>query len=161
MDWNLWDKANFYGRFDKILWDFDKNHFGAPQNSQKPLFKCKKLVINTTKWDLCLFLHKMCCILKMVSKFCEIWKISYGNWLPDGPNSVRFYLTVWDMACLANTSTEKVLMFCHFSVFVARSWKICVILQGEILGWKCKAGWLIIFITFSLKVTQLPELKFT
>ena len=43
-----------------------------PQNSQKPLFKCKKLVINTTKCDLCLFLHKMCCILKMVSKFCEI-----------------------------------------------------------------------------------------
>ena len=33
-------------------------------------FKCKKLVINTTKCDLCLFLHKMCC--KMVWKFCEI-----------------------------------------------------------------------------------------
>ena len=31
MDWNLWDKANFKGRFDKILWDFYKNHFGAPQ----------------------------------------------------------------------------------------------------------------------------------
>ena len=26
---------------------------------------------------------------KMVWKFCEIWN-SYGNWLPDGPNSVRF-----------------------------------------------------------------------
>ena len=31
------------------------------QSGQKPLFKFKKLVINTTKCDLCLFLHKMCC----------------------------------------------------------------------------------------------------
>ena len=29
----------------------------------------------------------------MVLKFYEIWK-SYGNWLSDGPNSVRFYLTL-------------------------------------------------------------------
>ena len=41
----------------KITWEFQKN-------SQKPVFKCKKLVINTTKCDLCLFLQKMCC--KMV-----------------------------------------------------------------------------------------------
>ena len=44
-----------------------------PTNSQKPFFKCKTLVINTTKGDLCLFLQKICC--KMVWKFCEIWKI--------------------------------------------------------------------------------------
>ena len=25
----------------------------------------------------------------------------YGNWLPEGPNSVRFYLTVCDMACMS------------------------------------------------------------
>ena len=55
-----------------------------------------KFVINT-KCDVCLVLHKMYC--KIVWKFCEIWK-SYGNWLSDGPNSVRFYLTVWDMACM-------------------------------------------------------------
>ena len=42
-----------------------------PQSSQRPLFICKKLMIKTTKCDLCLFLHKMCC--KMVWKFCEIW----------------------------------------------------------------------------------------
>ena len=35
----------------------------------------------------------------MVWKFCEIWK-SYGNWLSEGQNSVRFYLTVWGMACM-------------------------------------------------------------
>ena len=46
---------------------------------------------------LCLFLYKVCC--KLVWKFCEIW-ILYGNCLRDGPNSVRFYLTVWDMACM-------------------------------------------------------------
>ena len=28
------------------------------------------------------------------------FEISYGNGLPDGPNSVRFCLTVWDMACM-------------------------------------------------------------
>ena len=43
---------------------FTKITLELPQNSQKPLFKCKKLVINTTKCDLCVFLHKMCC--KMV-----------------------------------------------------------------------------------------------
>ena len=26
---------------------------------------------------------------------------SYGNWHSDGPNSVRFYLTVRDMACMS------------------------------------------------------------
>ena len=38
---------------------FTKITLELPQNSQKPLFKCKKLVINTTKCDLCLFLHKI------------------------------------------------------------------------------------------------------
>ena len=56
-----------------------------------------KFVINTTKSDVCLLLHKICC--NMVWKFCEIWK-SYWNWLPDGPSPVRFCLTVWDMACM-------------------------------------------------------------
>ena len=87
----------FKGDLIKFCEIFTKVTLELPQNSQKPVFKCKKLVINTTKCDLCLFLQKMCC--KMVWKFCEIWK-SYGNWLPDGPNSVRFYLTVWAMACM-------------------------------------------------------------
>ena len=43
---------------------FTESSLELPQNSQKPLFKCKKIVINTTVCDLCLFLHKMCC--KMV-----------------------------------------------------------------------------------------------
>ena len=61
-------------------------------------------MINTTKCDLCLFLHKMCC--KMVWKFCEIEK-SYWNWLADGPNSVRLYLTMWDIACMPITSRSQ------------------------------------------------------
>ena len=36
----------------------------------------------------------------MVWKFCEIWK-SYKNKLSEGPNSVRFYLKVWGMACIS------------------------------------------------------------
>ena len=35
----------------------------------------------------------------MVWKFCEIWK-SYRNGVSEGPNSVRFYLTVWGMTCM-------------------------------------------------------------
>ena len=27
VDRNLWDFANFLGRFDEILWDFYENHF--------------------------------------------------------------------------------------------------------------------------------------
>ena len=54
---------------------FTKVTLEHPQNSQKPSFKCKKLLINTIKCDLCLFLHKISC--KMFWKCCEIWK-SYG-----------------------------------------------------------------------------------
>ena len=50
--------------FNGDLIKFTKITLELPQNSQKPVFKCKKLVINTTKCDLCLFLKKMCC--KMV-----------------------------------------------------------------------------------------------
>ena len=55
----------FKGDFIKFCEIFTKFTLKLPQNSQfKPLFKHKKLVINTTKCDLCLFLHKVCC--KMV-----------------------------------------------------------------------------------------------
>ena len=40
---------------------FTKITLELPKNSHEPLFKCKKLVISTTKCDLCLFLHKICC----------------------------------------------------------------------------------------------------
>ena len=86
----------FNGDLIKFCEIFIKITLELPQNSQN-VFRCKKLVINTTKCDLCLFLQKLCC--KMVWKFGEIWK-SYRNWLPDGPNSVRWNLTVWDKACM-------------------------------------------------------------
>ena len=87
---HLANLIKFYVIFIKIT-------LKLPQNSQKPLLQCMKFVRNSTKCDVCLFFHKICC--KMVWKFCEIWK-SYGNWLPDGPNSVWFHLTMWDMACM-------------------------------------------------------------
>ena len=65
----------FKGDLTKFCEIFTKINLELHQNSQKPLFKCKKLVINTTKCDLYLFLHKM--YGKMVWKFCEIWKILY------------------------------------------------------------------------------------
>ena len=39
------------------------------------------------------------CVVRWSEKSVRFEK-SYGNWLPDGPNSIRFYLTVWDMACM-------------------------------------------------------------
>ena len=54
----------FKGELIKFCEIFTKITSELPQNSQKPLFKCKKLVINTTKCDLCLFLYIICC--KMV-----------------------------------------------------------------------------------------------
>ena len=54
----------FKGDLIKFCEIFTKITLELPQNSQKPLLKCKKLVINTTKCDLCLFLRKICC--KMV-----------------------------------------------------------------------------------------------
>ena len=77
----------FKGDLIKFCEVFTKVTLKLPQNSQKPLFKCKKLVISTTKCNLCLFLHKMCC--KMVENSVS-FEISYGNWLPDGPDSLRF-----------------------------------------------------------------------
>ena len=55
-------------------------------------------MINTTKCDLPLFLHQMCCN-RWPENYVRFEK-SYGYWIPDGTNSVRFYLTVWDMACM-------------------------------------------------------------
>ena len=68
-----------------------------PKNSEKPLFNCKKFVINTKKCDQSLFLQ---CVVRW-SENSVSFENSYGNWLldgPDGPNSVGFYLTVRDMA---------------------------------------------------------------
>ena len=67
-----------------------------------------------------MFIHAVSCEIRKIFKgdlitFCEIFTKSpkivkslylnvrclwYGNLLPDGPNSVRFYLTVWGMACM-------------------------------------------------------------
>ena len=65
-------------------------------------------MINTTKCNVCLFLQKKCC--ETVRKLCEIWKC-YGNWLPDGPNSVRFCLTVWDMARMYPATHPVILLY--------------------------------------------------
>ena len=54
----------FKGDLIKFCEIFTKIALELPQNSQKPLSKCQKLVINTKKCDLCLFFPKMCC--KMV-----------------------------------------------------------------------------------------------
>ena len=51
----------FKGDLIKFCEIFTKLALELSQNSKKHLFKCKKLVINTIKCDVCIFLHKMCC----------------------------------------------------------------------------------------------------
>ena len=51
----------------------------------------------------------------MVWKFCEIWR-SYGNWLSEGPNSERFYLAVWGMACMESIFLSYNLLPFYFPI---------------------------------------------
>ena len=103
-------KSVRYGKILREIWQnsvrFSYTSLWSSHNIVCPFSSCKNLVKTTIVCDLWLFLHKICC--KMVWKFCEIW-IFYGNCLPDGPNSVRFHLTVWDMACMdrENDTREK------------------------------------------------------
>ena len=57
-----------------------KSLWSSPK-SQKALFRCKNLVINTAKCD---FFIK--CVVRWPENSVRFEK-SYGNWLPDGPNS--------------------------------------------------------------------------
>ena len=89
-------RQNFKGDLTKFCEIFLNITLQLPKYSLS-FFSCKKPVKTWAVCDLCLILYKICC--KMVWKFCEIW-IFYGNGLPDGSYSMRFYLTVWDMACM-------------------------------------------------------------
>ena len=105
----LWTKIceirqNFKGDLTKFCEIFLNITLELPRYSLKSLFSFKKLVKTTTVHDYVYFFIKICC--KMVWKFCEIWNF-YGNFLPEGPNSVRFYLTVWDMACMLMVKNDK------------------------------------------------------
>ena len=122
----------FKGDLIKFCENFANFNLDLPQNSQSPLFKCKKLVINTTKCDLCLFLHKMCC--KMVWKFCEIWKILWeltSRWA----NSVRFYLTVWDIACMKVITNRNVCVTGQLNVMLPYMWGSRHIFDVFISSW--------------------------
>ena len=68
-----------------------------PQNSQKPLFKCVKLVLNTTKCDLCL------CVVRWSEHSVRFVK-SYGN--PMGQNLWDFITLLWDMAGMLEPSHD-------------------------------------------------------
>ena len=58
---------------------------------QEACDKCNKV------WFMFYFFIK--CIVRWYENTVRFEK-SDGNWLPDEPNSVRFHLTVWDMACM-------------------------------------------------------------
>ena len=59
----------FKGDLIKFCVFLQKSLWSSPKIVKKS-FNCKKHVINTTKCDLCLFLHKMCC--KMVWKLWDL-----------------------------------------------------------------------------------------
>ena len=98
----LWTKfceirQNFMGDLTKFCEVFFNITLELPQYSLKSFFLHARSMWQPQQFVINVFLHKICG--KIVWKFCEI-RIFYGNRLPDGPNSVRFYLTVWDMACM-------------------------------------------------------------
>ena len=71
----------FKGDLIKFCEIFTKISLELPQNSKKHLFKCKKLVINTIKCDLCIrwsengkWLSEGPILLGFVSQ-CEIWHV--------------------------------------------------------------------------------------
>ena len=81
----------FKGDLIKFCEIFTKITLELPQNSPNPLFLCMKHEINTTKCDICLFHHNLCCeifeickiLLELASrwaKFCEILSrsVRYG-----------------------------------------------------------------------------------
>ena len=89
----------------------------------------------------------------MVWKFCEIQK-SNGNQLSEGPNSVRFYLTVWGMACIP---MQLLLLLIHWLLLLPLFvWVLCLslvllcstlivsflVLQSSCWG---REGWLLYF----------------
>ena len=116
-----------------------------PQNSQKPLFKCKKLVINTIK-----------CVVRWSEKSVRFEK-SYGIWLSVGPNSVRdsvrYGSYAWEWIFFENfnviilsfridrsgqcvdpyhTSTRFAIPSASFRCIITCIWKIQI---SQILGW--------------------------
>ena len=56
-----------------------------------------KTNINTTSVIYVYFFRK--CVVRWSENSVRFEK-SFGNWIQDRPNSVKFYLTVWDMACM-------------------------------------------------------------
>ena len=80
-------RSGKYGDLIKFSVIFTKITLELHQNSEKLLFKCKKLVINTTKCDVCLSVVRW-------SENSVRFEKKYGNWLPDGPNSVRYCMYV-------------------------------------------------------------------
>ena len=95
----------FKGNLIKFSEIFTKIILDLHQNSQKPLSKCKKLVINTTKCYLYLFLHK--CVVRWSENSLRYEK-SYGNWLPDGPNSLLSHSARYGMYGL------EIIRLCRF-----------------------------------------------
>ena len=88
-----WIRQYFKGDLIKFCEIFTKITLELLQNSQKTLFKTKKLVINTTKCNLCLFLDKMC--LKILWDWQFLWELP-SRWV----KFCEIYLTQWDMACM-------------------------------------------------------------
>ena len=91
---------NFKGDLTSFCENFLNLTLRLPQYSRKSFFFFFFPVRSLWKTQQCvIYVHYF---IKAVVKWSEksvIW-IFYGNCLPDGPYSVRFYLSVWGMACM-------------------------------------------------------------
>ena len=85
-----WDLIKFCETFTKIA-------FKLPKCILLPLFSFNKLLTDIIKCNLYFLFIKS---LKNLSRNSVRFENSSGNQLSDRLNSVRFYLTVWGMACM-------------------------------------------------------------
>ena len=83
---NLWTeiceiRQIFKGDLIKFCENLTKITLELPKNSQKPLFKCKKLVINVQQSVIYVYFF-IKCVVRWSENSVRFEK-SYGNWLPD------------------------------------------------------------------------------
>ena len=85
-----WDLIKFCETFTKIA-------FKLPKGILKPLSSFNKPLIDTKS---VIYVYFFITSLINLSGNYVRFENSSGNWLSEGLKSVRFYLTVWDMACM-------------------------------------------------------------
>ena len=136
-------RQNFKGDLTKFCEIFLNITLELPQYSLKSSFFHVRSL-----WKPWLCVIYVYFFIKSVIKWSENSEIRifYGNCLPDGPHSVRFYLTVWDTACMLMLawarSAHGELLCQSMSVYVRRAMAAILKICFSLLLLNPKANWL-------------------